>query len=272
MKALFNIRRRPSEKQVSFLSYTCSGATSLENIFIELGIRLRFEEESFKQDFFKFPRKIDNKYSEYSKTEHLIPSQFGLPSLVGNDNFIFRNDVSVFFTHNPKFLGKNEKTFILVRDPRDTLLSLFKIHNDLDGENFLHFAKKHINLWTAFYNKAIDLPNCYILRFEDLKLNPIITLKNLMIFIGIRYENSKIINAIDNSSFEKTKEIESQMIAEYPEIASNFFPKRITKSGKCYQYKLEENQILHEGFDFIENNVSNVMEKLGYTLSQKNTN
>ena len=210
--SLFCRKFRKKTRDARFISYTCSGATLLENAIIELGIRLKFEEElgnekqeNQKINFFKFSRKIDESFDEYIKTDNLIPSQFGLPSLVDREKFVFRNDLEVFFTHNPKFFSDAEKTFILVRDPRDTLLSQFRINNEKNADQFFKFCQNHIDSWVDFYTKTLSHKNFYLIKFEDLKLSPVVSLKNLMLFLGLEYENEKLSEAINNSSFEKTK-------------------------------------------------------------------
>lgn len=262
------------KKEISFFSYTCSSATFLENILIELGIRLRFEEELdakniFVENGFFIKKKILNEmYSEYIKTNLLIPPSFGLPSLTKSENFLFRNDLEVFFTHNNSFFNRNSKSFILIRDPRDTLLSCFRMNNYSNAhDDFAIFCQSHINNWVNFYAEALSRKNFYIIRFEDLKKTPIITLKNLFIFLDLNYEIEDLINAIKASSFEAAKNAEDLMIERYPEIAKNFFPNRITKSGNCFQYKSEVNRHLFDVFLFIERHCFDVLKKIGYQTS-----
>lgn len=261
---LFCSKKYKKTKDVFFISYTCSGATFLENIIIELGIRLKFEQEKNDGDFFKFNKRIDKFTDEFLTTKHILPSQFGLPSLVNRNKFNFRNDLAVFFTHNTDFFSEDSKTFILVRDPRDTLLSQFKMNHDKDPKLFLEFCQNNINAWIDFYNNALSHKNFYIIKFEDLKLNSFLTLRNLMLFLNLSYEEQELCSAISNSTFEKTKEIEDKMIKEHPEIAKDCFPNRITKSGKCYQYKLKENSSLTESFSFVEDKASDLISRLGY--------
>lgn len=254
---------RKQKKLFYFISYTCSGATLLENIFLELKLRLKFEQDLEGIDCFKLVKKVDKTLSLYEKTEIMIPSQFGLPTLAKNEKFLFRNDAEIFFTHNRRYFS-NEKTLILIRDPRDTLLSQFRIRHQENTDSFHEFTMTHLKTWLEFYNQAISKPHFYFVKFEDLKNNPNLTMRGLLNYFSLNYSIQEVADAIAESTFEKTKEIENQMIQSHPDIAKEYFPNRITKNGKCAQYKLPENNKHQTTFDYIQKETSNLLRYFNY--------
>lgn len=129
-------------------------------------------------------------------------------------------------SHKPVNLKKedlsNEKSFyfdsrkvvLLSRDPRDTVVSYFHhatARKKMFEGNISEFIRSEqwgieknitfLNNWAA----EIDNPNLLFLRYEDMKTDEIILLKQIIEFIGVPFDNHIAEAAIELSKFDKMK-------------------------------------------------------------------
>jgi hypothetical protein len=177
----------------------------------------------------------------------LYQQMYQLPerALIGFDNFHRANPVipRMFFTHDNyigdytghtdskvDFYGK--KVVLLARDPRDVAVSQFfqwkyrmktskKAINQYpeDGSEVSIFefvtdpsagllkVIGFLNLW------AKEVPNIddfFLLRYEDLKAEPVATLTRLVAFMGAPANDTQIRDAVEFSSYENMKKMEAK--------------------------------------------------------------
>ena len=164
--------------------------------------------------------------------------------LIGFDNLHRKNKQipTIFFTHDnylKDFTGNtdnksdyyNKKVILLVRHPADVAVSQYfqwrhrmkpikKAINDypLDGDDISleEFVIEHpaglkkvfdfMNLWAA---EKDAVKNLLIVRYEDLKAKPEITLTVIMDFLGSPVDQQTITDAVEYSSFENMKKMET---------------------------------------------------------------
>ena len=111
-------------KTIYFVSYGVSGTVWLWNCLIELGIRV----DGDPLFTFDFDRTIDATSSRYTRrpgNDHFVTS---LPSLAFRSEYVFRSEVFVCMTDHrlrPRE-GPPGKAILLVRDPRDVLMSFLR--------------------------------------------------------------------------------------------------------------------------------------------------
>lgn len=164
--------------------------------------------------------------------------------LIGFDNLHRKNNAipSIFFTHDnylKDYTGNTDnksdyydkKVILLVRHPADVAVSQYfqwrhrmkpkkKAINDypLDGEDISldEFVMKHpagltkvidfLNVWAA---EKDAIGNLLIVRYEDLKQSPETTLSGVMDFLDSPASHQTIAEAVEFSSFENMKKMES---------------------------------------------------------------
>jgi len=177
----------------------------------------------------------------------LYQQRYGLPAnaLLSFDNFHRMNaDIpKMFFTHDNyigdytghtdskvDFYGK--KVVLLARDPRDVAVSQFfqwkyrmKTNKKAINQYPEHGAEVSIfdfvmdpnagllkvigflNLWAR---EAAKMDDFMLLRYEDLKAQPVATLEKLVAFMGAPASNTHIRDAVEFSSYENMKKMEDK--------------------------------------------------------------
>lgn len=108
----------------------------------------------------------------------------------------------------PYFINKGVKVIHLIRDPRDIVLSAnFSKNSGYVGKN--RPILYTLQMWRKSVSFAINNsnnPNLFILKYEDLVLNPFEMLNELTDFIGTnRFDLEQFKNGINNQYGEKWK-------------------------------------------------------------------
>lgn len=111
---------------------------------------------------------------------------------------------------------KGKKVLFMVRDPRDVAVSLFyhmkyrakKYEGDIDK-----FILKHVETIVNYYNiwyENRDLPDDFhIIRYEDLHVEPLISFKKVVRFLGIDASDTVLNKAVERSNFKNMKKYEA---------------------------------------------------------------
>lgn len=179
---------------------------------------------------------------------HLFRVMYGLPenALLGFDNFhgMNRSIPKIFFTHDnyikdltgdhsskQPFYGK--RVVLLARDPRDVAVSQFfqwkfrmKPHKSAinnyplagsdtsifdfvtgDGGGGIHAIAEYMNLWAQ---ESPKVENFHLLRYESLRANPHEELARLLEFMQVSATQEHVDKAVDYSSYENMKKMESK--------------------------------------------------------------
>ncbi|MDJ0701722.1 MAG: sulfotransferase domain-containing protein [Leptolyngbyaceae cyanobacterium MO_188.B28] len=158
------------------------------------------------------------------------------------------------------FNDKYRRVILLVRDPRDVLVSYYHhtkkyklLNNDLIPEDwtlsqFIRDSEYMPKLWSehtkSWYNCRQNLDkNIQVFRFEDFLLNAEETLHRLMYLIGINMSEESLKYAINSSSKVNMKQSEQESIStftlknqktQFVRKAEMMNGKELTESDKKY--------------------------------------
>lgn len=178
---------------------------------------------------------------------HLFRVMYGLPenAVLGFDNFHNLNKAvpKTFFTHDnyiKDFTGDahskkpfyDKRVVLLARDPRDVAVSQFfqwkfrikpskvtinnyppqgseiSLFDFVMGDNggSMRAVTDYMNLWAQ---EAPKLQHFHLLRYEDLRARPREELRRLLDFMRVDASNAQVDAAVDYSSYENMKKMES---------------------------------------------------------------
>lgn len=187
----------------------------------------------------------------------------GLHVLPGNGRLIS--------THE-QYRKEYKRAIYLVRDARDVALSEFAYTRALeffrgDLDEFLKVFlcgkisgfgpwPRHISSWLSSPIAGTD--NLLVMRFEDLRQNPIEGFTRMADFLGVGADADRIRHAIANNSLEKMKEKE-RVEPQRASVKDHF-----VRSGSVqgWRSKLSAAQV-----QFIEQHAGTLLLRLGYTVS-----
>lgn len=174
-------------------------------------------------------------------------------------------------THE-QYRREYKKAIYLTRDCRDVVLSEFTylrnlefFHGDLD-EFVKHFVttrvsgfgpwQRHVTSWLD--SPLVGTPNILVMRFEDLRHDPVKEFTRMANFLGVDPGDGVIQRAVANSSLEKMKEKERR------EPVKASVKGRFVNSGAVqgWRSKLTPAQV-----QIIEQYAGDVLKRLGHPLS-----
>ena len=252
--------------------YTASGMGWVINCFLELNIlcyRNQLKDDTWER--FELPAGYRKKgYTPYSltKLEHLL--QPHLPTLMRRQQFLFRDDVLVHWGHD--YPDKNhpiDKVILVVRDPRDAMLSIYNrpskpwscsFREYIEWIDYATFLSK-IDDWIFFNQCWLQFPNVHIVRFEEYKNDPKQTLQNILDFCELEYPEAMLDKALCNSTSEKSKLAEKKYYQMNPSIQQTY-----TANGPSKVNRFEACTDLSDTMEDIYRRTSSTMKSLGYCI------
>lgn len=198
---------------IAVVSYLGSGSSLLGGILIELGI-----------DYIEgYQEKIIP--SQHKSFVHIPYWREHWPQLLNkyNDKKIPENALRIVKSHYyPHAFEKSsvDKVVLLVRDVRDAVLSYYHwrcgfsdeagtLHDFLRREGFT--GRRPFDDWADFNTEWLKWgksKQIHVIRYEDIKLNPIKTVRSLLSFLKQDRDINAIRRAIENSSFLKVSKEE----------------------------------------------------------------
>lgn len=178
-------------------------------------------------------------------------------------------------THE-QYRKEYKRAIYLVRDARDVVTSEYAFLKALDY--FQGDLDQYINTflftcasaygygpWQQHITSWLDSPiagtdNLLLLRYEDLRHDPVPWFAKIAEFLGVKIELEKIQSAVENNSIEKMREKERK------EPVRVSIRGRFVRDGAVqgWRTKLSPAQI-----SLIEKHTSNVLLRLGYPLSSQ---
>jgi hypothetical protein len=146
-----------------------------------------------------------------------LQRKFGLwiPSL-NKDRFRFRDGESAFtWSHDwPQRQDAGRKRILFVRDPRDALFSQYKRSGTAEPvERFLQEPVRPLGttrihrfcLQKSLWMELSDPDRFLIVRFEELKQDPLTWTRKILQFAGLQRDDDAILAAVRKSSTDKVK-------------------------------------------------------------------
>ena len=181
-----------------------------------------------------------------------------LPGLKTGRIFTFLPEPVPRFSHRwPLTVPDQNRTILFVRDPRDALYSDWqrKLRNqqiaaDMSYQAFLaspyhHYPftrRDYLLVFLRMWQSVLSDREHLIIRFEDYKAKPEVTLKRVMDFLGITVTEIQLEGALSASDFKVVKTIEEDFSGteDYPQSLSN-------RSGMALEYRQSYTVAMHEG-------------------------
>jgi hypothetical protein len=187
-------------------------------------------------------------------------------------------------THLP--LGEFEgcefgRIWLIVRDPRDAIFSWHQYHRnfgELDWErvpdDFAEFLRRPFFLgtppvdnWWSYYEEWLDhaerlrIP-LEVIRFEDMKSDPVTTVRRLLRSVSKQIPDSDIERACRSSSYETMREREGAAVA----AGAGDPAVRVMRRGQVGEWKTWMTDELHAYFSGDE--LTTVAARLGYQIEE----
>jgi Sulfotransferase domain len=206
--------------------------------------------------------------AEWNDVNRLIPyvgGQRSIPALLPGDGRLVS-------THDPR-TGPCRRAVLLVRDPRDVVLSYYRwlsLHGYshdletflpafLDGRLTFHGAwSDNTRYWLDSASHRGGRRLC-VVRFEDLRADSFETIRRILLFMDVEVSDDAIHRAVSGNTIERSREKEEragpQDVKRYPS-GGRFVGKG---SVGTWQSKLTDDQVRQ-----VEDRASDLLDRLGY--------
>jgi alcohol sulfotransferase len=230
---------------------------------------------------------------------HLFRVMYGLPdnAILGFDNFhnLNRSVPKIFFTHDnyiKDFTGDYEtkqpfygkRVILLARDPRDVAVSQFfqwkfrikptkvainnyppmgsdiSLFDFVTGDNggSMQAVSDYLNLWAK---EADKVQHFHLVRYEDLRAEPHRELRKLLDFMQVDASEEHVNAAVDYSSYENMKKMESKQ--QFRLAGGRMMPR---DKDNPNSYKVRRAKVGGYRDYFTDEEVEVIDRKLGETL------
>jgi hypothetical protein len=241
-----------------------AGSTGLAKFVIELGL-----------PYGDLNRDSINADGSITETTDQISARIRPP--LNNNHAAGRTPARILKTHLPcpEFSELPARgCWILVRDPRDALYSWYRYHqsfaeaewervpdsfDDFLGNPFF-MGGTPVENWWMFYQGWLDWSSqpgrrLRIIRFEDLKADPVACMRSALEITGARFTDGEITAAAKESSYQAMRRRENELVGG----ASTA---RVTRSGKPGEWKDWMTPRLREHFN--DDELWAVARRFGY--------
>ena len=128
---------------------------------------------------------------------------------------VHKHDSETFYGCFEPLAGRKGKVIILVRDPRDIIVSFYfferfytkNYQDEVSGiHDFIHDSRYNIKNIIKYYNELlVYVKNPIILRYEDLRNNPEVELTKIMTTLGHKVDQKRIKMAVAKTEFKTMK-------------------------------------------------------------------
>lgn len=170
---------------------------------------------------------------------------------------------------------RNKKLVLLVRDPRATMVSLFHDHTKRNfwykGNNHSKFIRDQnwgltkvigfLNSWAGEVKRR-GCKDVLIIRYEDLYLNTAEELKKFLNFLGIKYTDEVIAEAMQYGSVDNMRKMElSNALKDYRMRPANEKDQQSYRTRKCKLGSFKE-ELKEEDLDYIDEELSKRLDPM----------
>ena len=222
---------------------------------------------------FQLTEILSGKPVDFDRVDSMfIGSQSGAPGLLNGGGKLIN-------THE-RYRRNYRKAIYLARDIRDVAISLYSYQTGQAGKGFYHIPRNvknfddylplflegrltHFGPWHDHVNCWLDSPiaksgNLLVLRFEDLRRDPVTELTRAVNFLGQPVDPALIERAVANNTVEKMREKE-----DHSQVLSRFFKQenRFVRQGSAggWRAKLTAAQL-----ELINRCAGKTLERMGY--------
>jgi hypothetical protein len=166
-------------------------------------------------------------------------------------------------THAAQNFFLFKPVIILVRDLRDATVSQYEKYKKANNKeiSFSEFLQKPSDELVAgkqtlesrvhFLNSWAKVKNGLTIYYEELKQNPESEIKRILNFVGVNVSDSDISVAVNESSLEKMKEEQGDMVVNKG-IVGRYREYFSDEDKKYFQDYLRENLLDSYGYDYAE--------------------
>ena len=186
--------------------------------------------------------------------------------------YMLRAKPRMFFTHSPFDIRiAQAKIIYVLRDPRDVLVSYFHFHRRkyrdfaLETGDFLSLEAyspcrwdEHVAGWLLDH----QVSRMNIVRYEDLRSDPAKVLSEVLMFVGLPYSEVDLQRAVDESSFERTRELDRKYTLQSVQGDSSEYHARRGKVGGWVD------ELDSTALDIITSQYGTVACQVGYALNE----
>jgi hypothetical protein len=197
-----------------------------------------------------------------------------MPGIIGNQAKAVRPlpDGGRFIATHEDYQKEYRKAIYVTRDPRDIVLAEYAFYTALDYyhdtlDRFLDeflltkncsvygYGPWHRHVSTWLNSPIAGTDNLLVMRFEDLKKDPLSGFARMVKFLGVEANLDKIQRAIENNTVQKMRDKEDK------EPVRSSIRGRFVRQGAVRGWisKLTPEQVLR-----IENHAGEAMKRMGY--------
>lgn len=231
-----------------------SGVCWLVNCLLELGVMCFIEHQddmwhrkNVEENTNAFPRDKNHR-NDWALKPAGYWLQAHLPIFARKKEFSFIPGITAQWDHvYPKDRDQYDKVILFVRDPRDSLYSIYRrgSYQDWSYTEFCEMAQPidchgrsynylpRLDDWVLFHLIWLERKDIHITRFEDYKKDAVTTLQAALDYLGLHFSDMQIKLAVERSSHEKAREAEDRYYADNPGIPFNH---RVNRASKINDY------------------------------------
>jgi len=165
--------------------------------------------------------------------------------------YIIRNPLDIAISYSYHNNDSIDETITILNDDSSRLCEK-KDKLNLQTQQILTSWSDHVSSWIDDSKLPV-----HIIRYEDMLDHPLDSFKNAIDFLNLEYEESEIINAINNSSFDTLKEVEASDGFKERGIHSEAF----FRKGKSNEW---ESELLETQINEIVKHHHKIMKRFGY--------
>lgn len=145
-----------------------------------------------------------------------------------------KNTPPIFSSHSRYFRGLRRRTVYVLRDGRDSVLSLFRYSTTRKGiemafdDWFDQYTRghvrwdEHVKSWLTVGKSALK-DDMLIVRYEDMRKDTFSELKKVCEFLNIAYSEDLLNNSINSASVANMKKWESEILGKVLSGNSSFY-------------------------------------------------
>jgi Sulfotransferase domain len=199
-----------------------------------------------------------------------------LPVLHERQSFQFPESLEVRWEHRLDFAAcERRPTILFVRDPRDAVYSLYR-RNYADSMGFIGYLNRP-DEWPHHFPGLFQMPPlesyayfcCYwlamgkimpvkLVRFEDVKANPSLILKEVLQYLGVERSDAQIQEAVKSSGFDQARLAMEKMEASSGKLFMT------ARKGQVGEWRVSYSTLARLN---IRKLTKDLIRRLGYDLS-----
>jgi estrone sulfotransferase len=172
-----------------------------------------------------------------------------------------------FFLVHARYDANFPKVVYVVRDPRDVMVSFWHYQKFLH-KNFSQTLEEYVASdahWPCEWDEHVESwmmprrhPQLMLVRYEDMHADSAAILRNVLAFAGLTADEARIVQAVEDSRFEKMRAAEEKFGVNG---AAGDATERFVRKGACGSWRQEMSA---EAQTILERKYEAAMREMGY--------